>query len=135
LEAAKKYKQSSLSPLKSQDYLRHLQKMMTEHHLYRDPEISLAALAEQMGIPPKHLSQIINERLGQNFKNFINRYRVEEAKIKILDPREKDFVLLKIAYDVGFNSKSVFNAAFKKHAGMSPTEYRRKYGREGSPGD
>lgn len=104
---------------------------MGEENLYRDPEISLVALADRMGIPPKHLSQIINEHLGQNFKNFINRYRVEEAKVKILDPREKDFVLLKIAYDVGFNSKSVFNAAFRKHTGMSPSDYRKRYSRNG----
>ncbi|MCK4763315.1 MAG: AraC family transcriptional regulator [Candidatus Aminicenantes bacterium] len=78
-----------------------------------------------LGISEKHLSQILNEKLHQNFNKFINKYRVEEAKRKILDPKEKDFVLLKIAFDVGFNSKSAFNAAFKKFARMNPSQYRR----------
>jgi len=126
-EARKKYVKSTLIEGKAQVYKHRLLELMDADKPYLNEEISLDSLAEKMQIPKKHLSQVINEQLNQNFKNFINRYRVEAAKIKLLDPKEKDFVLLKIAFDVGFNSKSVFNAAFKKFARMSPSEYRRKY--------
>ena len=126
-EARKKYVKSTLIEGKAQVYKHRLLELMDAEKPYLNEEISLDSLAEKMQIPKKHLSQVINEQLNQNFKNFINRYRVEAAKIKLLDPKEKDFVLLKIAFDVGFNSKSVFNAAFKKFVKMSPSAYRRKY--------
>ena len=122
-----KYKDSPLTPRKSQVYLQRVMDFMAQEKPYRDPNITLAKLAARLSIPTKQMSQIINEEREQNFKNFLNQYRVEEACKKLLDPKEKDFVLLKIAYEVGFNSKSVFNAAFKKFTGMSPSEYRKKF--------
>ena len=62
-----------------------------------------------------------------NFNQFLNKYRIEEAKKRLKDPEENQFVVLKIAYDVGFNSKSTFNTAFKKFTGMSPSQYRETY--------
>ena len=70
---------------------------------------------------------MINEQLKKNFKNFINERRIEDAKMKIVDPKEKNFVLLKIAFDAGFSSKSAFNASFKKFTGISPSEFRKQY--------
>jgi ligand-binding sensor domain-containing protein/AraC-like DNA-binding protein len=122
-----KYKDSPLTPRKSQVYLQKVMDYMEKEKPYRDPNITLAKLAARLSIPTKQMSQIINEEREQNFKNFLNQYRVEEACKKLLDPKEKDFVLLKIAHEVGFNSKSVFNAAFKKFTGMSPSEYRKKF--------
>lgn len=122
-----KYKDSSLTPRKSQVYLHRVMDFMDKEKPYLDPNITLAKLAARLSIPTKQMSQIINEEREQNFKNFLNQYRVEEACKKLLDPKEKDFVLLKIAHEVGFNSKSVFNAAFKKFTGMSPSEYRKKF--------
>lgn len=123
----KKYQASTLKPYQSRLYLQRLLTHMRQEKPYTDPELTLAKLANQLSMPPKQLSQIINEELDQNFKNFLNQYRVEEAQKKLLDPKEKDFVVLKIAYEVGFNSKSVFNAAFKSFTGMSPSEYRKKF--------
>jgi YesN/AraC family two-component response regulator len=100
---------------------------MAEEKPYLDPELSLQTLAKRMEITKEDLSQVINEQLDRNFKNFINEYRIEEAKKKLLDPKEDQFVLMKIAFDVGFNSKSVFNASFKKFTGMSPSQYRKKH--------
>jgi AraC-like DNA-binding protein len=97
---------------------------MKEQKPFTDGELSLQKLAESLSIPPHHLSQIINERLGQTFSDFINSYRVEEAKQRLLDPRFKHLSLLGIAVDVGFNSKSSFNAVFKKHTNMTPSEFR-----------
>jgi ligand-binding sensor domain-containing protein/AraC-like DNA-binding protein len=120
-----KYSASTLESWKSQRYLQKILNLMEEEKPYRDPEITVEKLSKLLAVSEKHLSQILNENLQLNFNNFINKYRVEEAQRKIVDPKEKDFVILKIAYDVGFNSKSAFNAAFKKFTLMSPSEYRK----------
>ncbi len=127
LAKEEKYKSSTLSRPKSITYLNQLLKIMAEEKPYLDPELSLQTLAKRMEITKEDLSQVINEQLDRNFKNFINEYRIEEAKKKLLDPKEDQFVLMKIAFDVGFNSKSVFNASFKKFTGMSPSQYRKKH--------
>lgn len=124
-----KYKGSSLTSQRSKLYLDRLMALMNDEKPYLDPELSLMKLSRMIGITKEDLSQVINEQLGKNFKNFINAFRVEEAKKKLLDPREEQYVLLKIAFDVGFNSKSVFNSSFKKVTGMSPSEFRRKQNR------
>ncbi len=125
LEKGKKYRGSTLEPWKSRQYLHKIITLMEKEKPFLDPEITVEKLGKMLDLPEKHLSQILNEQFDQNFNNFINKYRVEEAKKKLLDPKEQDFVLLKIAFDVGFNSKSVFNAAFKKFTGLSPSEYRK----------
>lgn len=125
-EEERKYEASTLTPSKVRSYSQKLVKLMEEDKVYLEPGLSAAIVAESLGISRKHLSQVINQEFKLNFKNFVNRYRVEAAKEKLLDPKEQDFVLLKIALDVGFNSKSVFNEAFKKFTGMSPSEYRKK---------
>jgi len=121
-----KYKSSSLSGKQSEIYLRKLLELMEVEKLFLDPDLSLGTLAQRVGCTKENLSQVINEQTGLNFKNFLNKYRVAEAEKKLADPKENQFVLMKIAFDVGFNSKSVFNAAFKKFTGMSPSEYREK---------
>ncbi len=125
-EDDERYQASNLSKPRARMYTRKLVTYMKEEKPYLDPNISAAALAEALDIPLKHLSQVINQQLNRNFKHFVNEYRIQEAKIRLLDPREQDFVLLKIALDVGFNSKSAFNAAFKKFTGTSPSQYRKK---------
>ena len=71
------------------------------------------------------MAQVVNEQLSQNFLDFVNRYRVDEAKRRLLDPSLKHLSILAIAEDVGFNSKSSFNAVFKKNTNLTPSEYRR----------
>jgi AraC-like DNA-binding protein len=122
-----KYKSSSLTPRQSRHYLDKLLHIMNEEKPYLDAGLSLQKLAQRLGITKEDLSQVINEQLNKNFKNFLNEYRIQEAKEKLLDPKENQFVLLKIAYDVGFNSKSVFNASFKKFTGMTPTQFKKQH--------
>ena len=122
-----KYKSSNLTTQKSKSLLNRLTNLMTEEKPFLNPDLSLLELANSLGVTKEDLSQVINEQLDLNFKNFLNKYRIEEAKKKLLDPKENQFVLMKIALDVGFNSKSVFNASFKKFTGLSPSEYREKY--------
>lgn len=121
-----KYERSGLQAEKASVYLQSLQAYMETEAPYKNPDITLRDLAESLGIPPNHLSQIINEKLGHNFFDFINAYRIEAAKQRLRDPDKQQHTILEIAYEVGFNSKSTFNAAFKKHVQMTPTAYRQQ---------
>ena len=76
-----------------------------------------------LSLRPKILSQVINETIGQTFFDFINRYRIEEAKRLLTNPADKKITVLEVLYEVGFNSKSSFNKNFKKVTGQSPSEY------------
>ena len=93
---------------------------------YLNPDLSLPQLAEALDVPSHHLSRVINDRFGVNFFNFVNKYRVEEVKAKINDPKFQNLSILGIAYDSGFNSKSAFNRVFKTMEGMTPSEYKKQ---------
>ena len=91
---------------------------------YLEPDLTLPKLAESLKVPHHHLSQVINEVYGQNFFDFINKYRVEEVKNKIIDPKFRNYSILGIAFESGFNSKSAFNRVFKKFTRKTPSEFR-----------
>lgn len=121
----KKYEKSTLSPERAERYLGKLLRVMESEKPYTDGELTLQKLADKLSMPAQHLSQIVNERLKQSFSDFINAHRVEEAKRRLLDPKTQHYTVLAIAEDVGFNSKSSFNAVFKKHTNMTPSEFRK----------
>jgi AraC-like DNA-binding protein len=127
----KKYEKSTLTPERAERYLTRLLRHMETEKPYIDGELTLPKLAERLSIPAPHLSQTINERLRQNFFDFVNTYRVEEAKRLLLDPAKQHYSVLAIAGEVGFNSKSSFNAVFKKHVRMTPSEFRKEGMNEG----
>jgi AraC-like DNA-binding protein/uncharacterized membrane protein YgdD (TMEM256/DUF423 family) len=120
----RKYERSSLTPERAEESLQKLQHVMTHAKPFTDGELTLPKLAEQIALSPQHLSQLLNERCGQSFSDFVNSYRIAEAKRLLTDPAKKHYSILAIAEEVGFNSKSTFNAAFKKHAGTTPSEFR-----------
>jgi AraC-like DNA-binding protein len=91
-----------------------------------NPDLSLEELAVGIGQKPKMLSAVINETLGQSFFDFINHYRIDEAKRLLTNPVDKKITVLEVLYAVGFNSKSSFNTLFKKYTGLTPTEFRKK---------
>jgi len=122
--APKKYDRSTLTPERAEEYLKRLLKVMETEKPWTDGDLTLQKLAGRIAIPAPHLSQLINERIGQSFSDFINGYRVEEAKRRLRDPAHKHYSVLAIAEEVGFNSKSSFNSVFKKHARMTPSEFR-----------
>jgi AraC-like DNA-binding protein len=105
-------------------YLRALHEHMETDKPYRLEDLRLADVADKLSISPHVLSQLINERLQTNFSDFINRYRVEDTQALIEQTENDCYTLLAIARDCGFNSKTSFYRAFKKHVGMSPSEYR-----------
>ncbi|MDW3192457.1 MAG: helix-turn-helix domain-containing protein [Cytophagales bacterium] len=117
-----RYEKSSLSPNASKAYIQKVVEAVESQSLYINRELRLTDVAKQLEMSPNHLSQVINENLQKNFFDFINQYRVTEAKKKIAE--EPDKTLLQIAHEVGFNNKTSFNNAFKKHQGMTPSSYR-----------
>lgn len=102
-----------------------LQRHMEMTRPFLEPELTLDQLAGQLSMKPKILSQIINFSLHQNFFDFVNRYRIEEAKQLLRNSDDKKVTVLEILYKVGFNSKSSFNTLFKRYTGVTPSEFRR----------
>lgn len=92
---------------------------------YLDFELTLQKLSLQFEVPEKELSVLINHHLGKHFFDFINEYRIEEAKSILEDSSKKGLTILEILYQVGFNSKSSFYTAFKKITQQTPTQYRK----------
>lgn len=99
---------------------------MNHHKPYYDAELTLTALAEQLKTSRNSLSEVINSGTGGNFYDFVNKYRVEEVKRLMQNPRYKDYTILAIAFEAGFPSKSTFNSIFKKFTGLTPSEYRNR---------
>ncbi len=118
-----KYAKSALTDEQAQIYLRKLQDLMDEEQLFLQPDLTLPKLAKALSVSTNHLSQVINQQLKMSFFDFVNSRRVEEAKKLLLD-ESNNFVIEEIAYRVGFNSKSAFNAAFKKHVGQTPSQLK-----------
>jgi AraC-like DNA-binding protein len=102
-----------------------LTRLMEEEKLYLDFDISMTSLAQKMQLSNGYLSQIINQKEGLNFYDYINRYRVEEVKKRLADPKYSHLSLYGLALDCGFKSKSTFNGVFKKMTGLTPSEYRK----------
>ncbi len=102
-----------------------LTKHIEQEHSYRNSELSLAKLADSIGLSPHHLSEVLNQHAGKNFNHFINSYRVKEVCEKLHSSSTSN--VLDIAVQAGFASKSTFNTIFKKYMGITPTQYRNKY--------
>jgi AraC-like DNA-binding protein len=119
-----KYEHSYLT---ARDIARHKDNLITyleREKPYTDPDLKLQNLSDHLGIPSYELSQIINTGLNRNFCDLINSFRIEEAKQRLTDPDNQHLTIIAIAYDVGFNSKSAFNTAFKKNTSMTPSQYK-----------
>ena len=121
---AVKYERSSLTAEQAGRAEQLLRAVMESDKLYLDEELSLAILSEKVGLASSYVSQVLNERLKKNFYDFINGYRVEEAQRILRDPRKSDQKILAIALDSGFASKPAFNRVFKRHTGLTPSEYK-----------
>jgi AraC-like DNA-binding protein len=122
-----KYAGSTLKETDAEKCAEKLKNYMAEKKPYLNPDLNLPQLAGELNIPSHHLSQVINKNLGQNFFDFINRYRIEEVKSKITHPDYQKYSVLGIAFDAGFNSKSAFNRVFKKITGQTPTQFKKQH--------
>jgi len=123
-----KYERSGLRPSSKEKLKDKLLAIMDEEQIYREPELTILDVSIQLAVPRHHLTQLLNEKMGKNFYTFINEYRIEDAKKRLMDPKNNNLTVLAIGYDAGFNSKSSFNTLFKKYVGATPSEYRKSLG-------
>lgn len=121
-EEKPKYSESKLSEIEKHDIAAKLENFMRAKKPYHNSNITIKELSENISVPVKKLSQIINELFEKNFFDFINSFRIEEAKEILV--RDGNKTVLEILYEVGFNSKSVFNRVFKNCTGMTPNQFR-----------
>lgn len=111
---------------KLQELASKLEEYMKQDQPYLNPELNINTLAGTLNVPEKTISQTINHIIGSNFSDYINSYRIEDARIKLEQDSEKSISIKEVMYDVGFNSRSVFNSAFKKKTGLTPSEYQKR---------
>ncbi|MEM9672361.1 MAG: helix-turn-helix domain-containing protein [Bacteroidota bacterium] len=123
-KTAPKYAKSSLTPTEATFHLKNIIRYMKEEQPFLDCELKMDDLAQQLNLSKHAFSQIINDKLQQNFADFINHYRVEEAQRLLAKPANQQEKIISIAYDAGFRNKASFYNAFKKRTGVSPTQYR-----------
>ncbi|CAM4058326.1 AraC family transcriptional regulator [Flavobacterium sinopsychrotolerans] len=101
-----------------------LKQYMAEKEPFLDPSLTIQELANQIDIPVRELSVLINHHMDQHFFDFVNEYRIQKAMGILKDQSRSQLTVLEILYEVGFNSKSSFNTSFKKHTNLTPTAYR-----------
>lgn len=97
---------------------------MEEEKLYQEPELTLQHIADKLQFPTYQVSQAINDGLKKSFYDLINGYRVDEAKLLLLNPKNRNYTILSVGFEAGFNSKTTFNTVFKKFTGQTPTQFR-----------
>ena len=124
LEPAEKKKYNSSTLQDSRDVFLQVDDVIKSQALYLDSTLKLNTVAEKTALSLPHISQAINENTGMSFSDYINAYRIEEAKLKLLE--EKPDKIIAIAFDVGFNSKATFYNAFKKFTNTTPTNFIQK---------
>lgn len=117
--------QSTLAEQKHNEELVKLRKYMVEKKPFLNPPLTIQDVSNELEIPVRDLSLLINHQIGQHFYDFVNTYRIENAMDILKDDTKNKVTILEILYQVGFNSKSSFNTAFKKHTGITPTIYRK----------
>jgi len=108
------------------EYIERVERLMEQEKPYLMSNITFDALSQQFDVPPRELSATLNGHFKMNFYEFINSYRIEEAKLLLVSEDYREKTVTDIFIEVGFNSKSVFNTFFKKKVGLTPTEYRKQ---------
>jgi AraC-like DNA-binding protein len=122
-------RESAPSKILNPEVGKKIDEMMRNQKFYLSSDLSLGVLAKKLSMPTRDLSMYINRNMGMNFWEFINGYRIEEAKQHLAVDSKS---ITDIYVEIGFSSKSVFNTFFKKKVGMTPSEYRRKMQSQGS---
>lgn len=118
-----KYQASSLKDDVKSDLQKRLEQVMGIEKLYLQNELRIKGLAAKLDLSSHHVSQLINEQYGCSFFDFVNKYRIQEAKSLIQSSPEKN--LLQIAFDAGFNNKTSFINAFKKFESQTPSAFKK----------
>lgn len=124
-ETTQKYASKKIEEPEAESLLNKLKSVMKEKELYKNPNVKLKHLSNELGVSTHHLSQLLNDNLGKSFSIYINSLRIEEAK-KLLQ-KNNQFTLEAIGLEAGFSSKSTFYATFKKLVGCTPAEFKKQY--------
>jgi AraC-like DNA-binding protein len=109
------------------EYIERIRSVMESGKLFLNPRLTMDEFSEHVQLAPRMVSTVINRCLNQNFQEFVNRYRVEEAKRILAEPENRQLPVLDVAIMAGFNSKATFNRFFHKFSGLTPSQYREKY--------
>ncbi|HTF17482.1 MAG TPA: helix-turn-helix domain-containing protein [Chryseolinea sp.] len=125
-----KYEKSTYTQIQIDSCHSELQQLLYQTRPFMDSTLTLPKLASQLGVSANLLSETINKKIGQNFPDFINGYRVREAQALLEKPEYENQKIAAIAFETGFNSLSVFNAAFKKFTAMTPSTFRKAVSRK-----
>lgn len=124
LTPQKKYAGSDMTATQLEENKTRLWEYMVATKKFLDSELTIDDLAKDVALPSKTLSQVINEGFSCNFFDFVNRFRVEEAKSFFVDQTDDKMTIQEVMYLSGFNSKSSFNTAFRKFTGKTPTQFK-----------
>lgn len=119
----KKYQKSGLTEASAEHLHRQLKNLMEHQKVYRESELSLTDLAQRLNTHPNYLSQVINEKEGKNFFDYVNTLRIGDFLEMAADPKSRRFTILALAFECGFNSKSSFIRYFRKVTGHAPSNY------------
>lgn len=117
--------EKTIEPETLNEDLLKLKNYMTDEKPFLNPDLKIQDISKEINVPVRELSVLINHQLGQHFYDFVNTYRIENAMEILKDSSKSKVTILEILYEVGFNSKSSFNTAFKKQTGNTPTAYRK----------
>jgi AraC-like DNA-binding protein len=109
---------------RGREYLRQVLRRMKQDKLFLDSELTLKKMAAQVGANTSSLSKALNDNLGMGFSDFVNHFRIEEAKRIMSADERNEWDLVDICYEVGFNSMSSFYRVFKMHTGATPMEFQ-----------
>jgi AraC-like DNA-binding protein len=107
--------------------LESLNKLMKEDKLYLDPSLQLKDIVKQSKIPQKTISAVLNQYLSSSFNEYVNTYRIEEFKKRLLSDHQEKFTITGIAFECGFNSQATFQRAFKANTNQSPSQFRKMH--------
>jgi AraC-like DNA-binding protein len=118
----KKYQKTGLTENHALELKETLTRHFEENKPYLKSELRLNDLAENLNLSRHHTSQIINEHFDVSFFDFVNSYRIEEAKKLLTD--KNDLIITDIIFSSGFNNRVSFYKAFKKHTGTTPSAYK-----------
>lgn len=125
-KANKKISKSSIiSDNDVQATLKSLKKIMEEDKQYLNPSLKLKDVVVQTKIPQKTISTVLNQHLQTSFNDYVNGYRVEEFKERLLSDNSENFTILGIAFECGFNSQATFQRVFKASTNYSPSEFKK----------
>ena len=122
-EEKKRYAKSGLNEKMAKQIYSQLNQIMPQEALFKSDDLTLSLLAKRLNVHPNHLSQVINEKEGKNFYNYVNSLRAREFIRLASLPESKKYTLLSLAYECGFSSKSTFNKHFKAYTSKTPTNY------------